>query len=30
MAFDISKYTEASQEPAAVLDIGIITTGSCG
>lgn len=26
MAFDISKYTEASQEPAAVRDIGIITT----
>ena len=26
MAFDISKYTEASREPAAVRDIGIITT----
>lgn len=26
MAFDISKYTEASREPAAVRDIGTITT----
>lgn len=26
MAFDISKYTEASREPDAVRDIGTITT----